>query len=129
MPADFTGVWKLNPAKSKPANGLTDETMRIEPSGSAYRSTIDSAFSSGEKLHQQILRTYDGKERPATGVGFSARGYTEVCRQLDASTRQVTQKRDGKIVSEINATLSADGKVMTSIRKGGGDETLVFDRQ
>jgi hypothetical protein len=46
-----------------------------------------------------------------------------------SSTRKVTQKRDGKVVSEFTSTVSPDGKVMTNVRKGGGDETLVFERQ
>jgi len=53
---------------------------------------------------------------------------SEICERM-SSTRKVTQKRDGKVVSEFTSTVSPDGKVMTNVRKGGGDETLVFERQ
>jgi hypothetical protein len=126
---DFTGTWKLNFAKSKPSNDLVSETMKIEQTGpNAYRTTIDDALKSGQKGHQEINRICDGKEHPSTGVGFKQEGATEICEQM-SSTRKVTQKRDGKVVSEFTSTVSPDGKVMTNVRKGGGDETLVFERQ
>jgi hypothetical protein len=128
--AGFTGTWKLDLAKSKPRNDLASETMKIEQTGpNAYRTTVDNVLKSGQKAHQEINRIYDGKEHPATGTGFKQEGATEICEQLDASTRKVTQKRDGKVTSEFTSTVSSDGKVMTNVRKGGGDETLVFERQ
>jgi len=129
MASDFTGTWKLSLAKSKPSNDLAGETMKIEQTGPhAYRTTIDSVLKSGQKEHQEINRICDGKEHPSTGVGFKQEGATEICEQM-SSTRKVTQKRDGKVVSEFTSTVSSDGKVMTNVRKGGGDETLVFERQ
>jgi hypothetical protein len=129
MASDFTGTWKLNLAKSKPSNDLTSQTMKIEQTGpNAYRTTIDSVMNSGKKEHQEVNRICDGKEHATTGVGFKQEGATEICEQM-GSNRKVTQKRDGKVVSEFTSIVSTDGKVMTNVRKGGGDETLVFDRQ
>jgi hypothetical protein len=129
MASDFTGTWKLNLAKSKPSTDLASETMKIEQTDpNAYRTTIDSVLKSRQKEHQEINRICDGKEHPSTGVGFKQEGATEICEQM-SSTRKVTQKRDGKVVSEFTSTVSPDGKVMTNVRKGGGDETLVFERQ
>jgi hypothetical protein len=126
---NFIGTWKVNLAKSKPNNDLVSETLKIEQTGpNAYRTTIDWVLRSGQKGHQEINRIYDGKEHPSTGVGFKQEGATEIC-ELMPSTRKLTQKRDGKVVSEVTSTVSPDGKVMTNVRKGGGDETLVFERQ
>jgi hypothetical protein len=130
MAADFAGTWKLDLAKSKPRNDLASETMKIEQTGpNAFRTTIDNVLKSGQKGHQEIDRICDGKEHPATGTGFKQEGATEICEELDASTRKVTQKRDGKETSEFTSTVSSDGKVMTNVRKGAGAEMLVFERQ
>lgn len=130
MAADFNGIWKLDLAESKPRNDLASETMKIEQTGpNAHRTTIDNVLKSGPKRHQEINRICDGKEHPASGTGFKQEGATEICEQLDASTLKITQKRDGKEVSEFTSTISSDGKVMTNVRKGGGDETLVFEKQ
>jgi hypothetical protein len=48
---------------------------------------------------------------------------------VDASTRKITQKRNGKIISVLNVTILPDGKTMTTIRTGNRAETLVFDKQ
>jgi hypothetical protein len=128
--ADFDGVWKLDLAKSKPSLDLAGETMTIEKTGPDSRRTIiDTVTKSEEKSHQVIYRIYDGKEHPATGAGFKAEGATEICEQVDASTRRITQKRDGKVTSELTSTVSSDGKVMTIVRKGLGAETLVLIRR
>ena len=125
--ADFTGTWKLNLAKSKLRNDLASETMKIEQTGpNTYRTTVDIVLKSGQKEHQEINRICDGEEHPSTGVGFKQEGAAEICEQM-SSSRKVTQKRDGKAVSEFTSTVSGDGKVMTNVWKG--DETRVFDRQ
>ena len=130
MAADFYGMWKLNLAKSKPGNGPASETMKIEHTGpNTYRTTIDTVLNSGQTRHVEINRVLDGKEHPVTGVGVNPEGATEICQQLDASTHKVTQKRDGKTVSEFTSTVSPDGKVMTNVRTGGGAGTLVFEKQ
>jgi len=130
MAADFTGTWKLDLAKSKPRGDVASETMKIEETGpNTYRTTIDEVQNSGQKAHQEIIRICDGKEHPSMGIGFKQEGATEICELIGASTRRMTQKRDGKVVSELTSTVSADGKLMTNVRKGGGEETLVFERQ
>ena len=130
MAADpFVGTWKLNVAKStlKGANAdLAGATMTISPLGpNAFRTTEDELLKSGEKRHVEINRTYDGKEHPATGVGFKQEGASEIDQRLNESTRKITQKRDGKVRGEFTSTVSPDGKVMTN----AGESTLVFERQ
>jgi hypothetical protein len=126
---DFTGTWQLNAAKSKLDNTV-GQTMKIENVGpDTYKTTIDAVLKSGEKRHQEISRTYDGKERPSVGIGAPS-GATEICQHVNASTRKVTQKRDGKLFSEFTSTISPDGKVMTNRRiTGNTEEILVFEKQ
>src|SRR5437868_5657900 len=92
--ADIAGTWVFNPAKSTAPN-IISQTMKIEQTGpNTYKDTIDVVLKSGQKVHQEINRIYDGKEHPVTGVGITSGG-TEICEQIDASTRKFTQKRDG----------------------------------
>lgn len=131
----FVGTWKLNVEKSKlrPNSDVASETMTITETGpNTYRNTIDIVSKTGERRRQIINRTSDGKEHPATGEGFKQEGATEVNVRANSSTRKITQKRNGVVTSEITATLSADGKVMTNHRTGSSGEeldVLVFDKQ
>ena len=132
MAADsFVGTWKLNLAKSKGANAeLVSQTMTISETGSDTRTIIDVVLKSGETRHEEHIRTVDGKEHPARGAGFKLEGATETVLRVDASTHQITDKRDGKVTGVLTSTISPDGKVMTNHRTGSaGESTLVFDRQ
>src|ERR1700677_138626 len=131
----FVGTWKLNVEKSKPTGNnvdLASETMTISPTGpKAFRTTIDSVSKSGQTRHQEINRIYDGEEHPPTGVGFKQEGATEIDKLVDASTRNIIQKREGKITNEVTSTVSADGKTMTNKthRANGSEDIQVFGRQ
>ena len=133
--ADFTGTWKLNVEKSQlPGNDLADltsETMTISETGpNTYTTTIDIVTKSGGKRHLEINRVNDGKEHPATGVGFKQEGRTEISRQINPFTREITAKRDGKVIGEITSTVSPDGKVMTNHRIFGTSKDVhVFEKQ
>jgi hypothetical protein len=125
----FVGTWKLNVAKStlKGSNAdIASASMTISPLGpNAFRTTQDELLKSGEKRHVEINRTYDGKEHPATGVGFKKEGASEIDQRVNESTRKITIMRDGKVTGGFTSTVSPDGKMMTN----AGDSVLVFDRQ
>jgi hypothetical protein len=133
MAADpFVGTWKLNIAKSKlQGRDVASETMRIsEADLNGYRTITDIVLKSGGTRHQEINRTLDGKEHPATGVGFAQDGATEINQQMNESTRKITHKVAGKVAAEINSAVSPDGKVMTNRRtSSSGEEVLVFEKQ
>jgi hypothetical protein len=95
-----------------------------------YTTTVDLTTASGVKRHLEISRVNDGKEHPATGVGFKQEGRTEISQQIIPSIRKITSKKDGKVIGEIISTLSRDGKVMTNHRTiGTTEEVRVFERQ
>jgi hypothetical protein len=128
--ANFNGTWKLNMAKSKPLTDVATATVKVEEIGpKTIKTTIDFVSESGEEGHQEITRICDGQEHPPIVLGAKSTGM-EICEQLDAETRKITQKRDGKVTSEITSTLSTDGKVMTNRRTTAeGEEVLVFEKQ
>lgn len=129
----FVGTWKLNVAKSKLLDTDTvSQTMTIKSTGpNTFLTTLDRLTKYGQTRHQEINRTRDGKEHPATGAGFKQEGATEIVEQVDASTLKVTQNRDGKVISEFTSTISPDGKTMTNIRHNpdGAESVLIFERQ
>lgn len=130
--ADFNGTWRLNVEMSKlRGNDIASETVTISQTGpNTYTTMIDLVTTSGVRRHLEISRVYDGKEHPATGVGFKQEGRTEISQQIIPSIRKITSKRDGKVVGEIISTLSPDGKVMTNRRTiGATEEVRVFERQ
>src|SRR5580704_7491996 len=105
----FYGTWKLNVAKSDIKCGdIASQAMTITETGpNTYRNVIDSVSKSGEKRHQGGGdRFLDGKEHSIAGQA----GASEIIERVDASTHKITQKLDGKITTEITATVSRDGK-------------------
>jgi hypothetical protein len=131
----FVGTSKLNLEKSTLLGNdrnLASETMTISNIGpNSFRTTIDSVPKSGQTRHVEINRLYDGKEHPRTGVGFKQEGATEIDQRVDAAKRRVTQKRDGKVVSEFTSTTSPDGKTLTNKvhRPDGSEEIEIFEKQ
>ncbi len=131
LAADFTGTWKLNLQKSKNTGPkVASQTMKIEPTGpNSFRTTIDVTLNSGEQRHQERNRTYDGKEHPAQGVGVPP-NQSETCAINNQGERTITIKQDGKVLTEIKSSVSADGRTLTNITTQGGDQVVgVFDKQ
>ena len=85
----------------------------------------------GKPAKQESVRTYDGKDRPIQGRADA----TEACEMLDASTSRCTQKRNGKVVMELLATLTPDGKTLLAQRTILSDTgkfstgTVVYEKQ
>jgi hypothetical protein len=129
--ADFTGTWKLNPAKSQLGKSdIAQATFTIEQTApDTYTSIVDQVTKSGEKRHFEVARICDGKEHPSTRPG-TAKGEVLICQFGPGPTRTFVEKNNGKVVGETTSTLSEDGKVMTQILKySDGEELRVFERQ
>ena len=128
---NFTGVWKLNPEKSKLGNrDIAQGTLTIRQTGpDTFTSTLDFVTSSGEKRHQESVRICDGKEHAIPHVDPS-KVSTVVCQLGPGSTRKIVEKENDKVVVEMTSTVSADGKVLTNVWKyEDGDVVFVFEKQ
>ncbi len=128
---DVVGTWKFNLERSKLENddGVA-ETMTIEQTGSStYRNRLDMTLKLGTK------------GTPGTGPSVGRQGASllgrrrasdesELCKTADDGSRILTGK-SGKITIEIRSSLSSYGCTLTHLRThpGGGQETLVFDKQ
>jgi hypothetical protein len=129
--ADFTGTWKLNPAKSKlGTRDIAQGTLSIRQIGpDTYASTLDFVTRSGEKRHDESVRICDGKEHPLPAIDAS-KPATAVCQIGPGSTRKIVERKSDKVIAEMTSTVSADGKVLTNVWKyEDGEVVFVFDRQ
>jgi hypothetical protein len=127
------GTWKLNEAKSKFAPGASkNNTVVYEAAGENVKVTVDGTDRDGKATHNEWTGKFDGKDYPVTGDPTSdARSYKKV----DASTLELTVKKDGKVTASGRIVVAADGKSRTVTTSGTDPEgkkiknTAVYDKQ
>jgi hypothetical protein len=127
------GTWKLNEAKSKLTPGTGKNNMVVyEAAGEQVKVTVDGTDRDGKATHNEWTGKFDGKEYPITGDPTSdERSY----KKLDASTLELTIKKNGKVTVSGRIVVSADGKsrtVTTSGTDAEGKKTknkAVYDKQ
>lgn len=107
----FSGVWNLNPAKSKFAPDATKNTVVVyKDKGDKVHISVDSVDAKGQKGHTEWTGKFDGKDYAVTGDPTSdTRAYTKV----NDRTMNFTSKKAGKVVVNGRVELSADGKSRT----------------
>ena len=129
--AEFTGTWKLNPAKSKlGTRDIAQGTLIIKQTGpNTFSSTLDYVTRSGEKRHEESVRVCDGKPHPLPAIDPS-KPATVTCDVGPGSTRRVVEKKSDKVISEMTSTISPDGKVLTNLwTYEDGQVVFVFEKQ
>jgi hypothetical protein len=127
--ADFVGTWKVSPEKSQFAGDLV-ETLRIEQTAPhTFRIIFDGVRKSGGKLHEEVTEVCDGREYPRAGSGSKTEGRTDICETVNGSNLKVTQKENGKVISENTFTLSSNPDVLIHLRTGQGAHNWVAERQ
>jgi hypothetical protein len=130
----FVGTWTMNKAKSK-----------LVPNGPQYNSLSVQVMQDGLSLKQIATVNgtagpallLDGKEHATTPTSTTSRvmGATHYVSTVNGKTIQTVFKKDGKTVGTRKASLSADGRTMTSVTEGTGADgqkfqsTVVFERQ
>jgi hypothetical protein len=125
---DITGIWKLNPQKSKNV-GFT-QIMKVEKVGNAYRITGEAVAPSGEGRRFDITRICDGKEHPLEGQGIPP-GTVETC---NPQTLAITSKTSAGRTSQSEVSFSEDGKthtlnvIHTSADGKAFEQVYVYDR-
>jgi len=131
----FFGTWRQNLSKSKIARGAPqkDRILVIAPYGQdGWMRVVLNQNQRGEWVEEHYLATLDGKDYPT--MGNDPRVVS--MKRLDASTVEVSLKRDGKVSSVQRLTLSPDGQTLTQLGSGvSGDgqpyenDLRVYDRQ
>ena len=123
------GSWALNVEKSKlqsPERWM-GTVMTVElVEGASYR----YKFASAKGQSPEQIRNFDGKERPAGEAGV-----TVIYQRKDSYHHKTIQKRDGKEIFVLDATISNDGKTLTAVVKDTAhadqafDEVRVYEKQ
>jgi hypothetical protein len=126
----FTGVWKLNLAKStfNPGPSFKSFTLTFTPDGVRHLDLLDG----DGKSHQISLPWSDGKEVTPVGGGME---YARVVSKIQGKTVDDTWKRNGTIIERVHGAVSPDGRTLTMNVEGPGStggtfrNRVVFDKQ
>jgi len=110
------GTWKLDEAKSKIGAGAPKNTTVIyEAAGDSVKVTVDGVDPDGKPSHNEWTGKFDGKDYPLTGDPTAdMRSY----KKINAHTLELTNKKDGKLVTTGKIAVSADGKTRTVSTSG-----------
>ena len=128
------GTWKLNESKSKFLEGVRKNTTVVYSAASddQVKVTTDGTEPDGKPSHTEWTGKFDGKDYPVTGdSAIDTRSY----KRLNARTMELTNKKDGKVISTGRITLAPDGKSRTVIinatRPDGKNVTYsaVYDKE
>ena len=115
---DPTGVWKMNPAKSKYSPGPAPKSTTITTTavaGGGFKSVTDTVPATGAATKSEVTWMFDGKDHPVTGnPNSTSQAYTKV----DATHYTVVSKIGGKASVTSKVALAADGKSRTSTQAG-----------
>ena len=105
------GTWKLNEAKSKLAPGSPkNSTVVYEASGDSIKVTVDGVDGEGKPAHNEWTGKFDGKDYALTGdPSADMRSY----KRVNEHTLEITNKKEGKVVTTGKIVVSADGKSRT----------------
>ena len=128
--ADNTlGTWKLNPEKSKTANGqsrITSLTVIREASPGGVKVTGKGEREDHSKVDITYTAKYDGKAVSLSGSGLPYD--TIAVKQVDANTlTDVRSKKGGAYKGTGTWAVSNDGKTATLTTKGTGADGKPFN--
>jgi hypothetical protein len=120
----FIGTWKQNLAKSKydpgpPPKGPTTVRREAAPGG-GVKVTTDGMNAQGQPTHTEYTAKYDGTDTPLKG---SPNYDTVLWRLTNPNTRMAVYKKGGVVVRMSRATVSKDGKSLTT------EDVGVYDKQ
>ncbi len=130
-PANFSGTWKENFAKSTKSN-LTSYVNKIDASANALKVTTIMAGPRGARTFE---RTYEIGKEVASKMPDGDEAITTAKWEGDSLVIvSSTKEPDGAVESKETWTLSPDGKVLTKQRhshgpRGDRDETFVLEKQ
>lgn len=123
----LVGTWKLNLAKSKFDPGPPPKSIivKYESIGAdSVKRTQDVVRANGEKIHDVIEYTFDGKVYPfPNSTLFDAM----MSRHLDAYTTERIFMKGGKTVNTVRRVVSKDSKTLSITDKGLNTQGRLHD--
>jgi len=117
-PDAWFGTWTLNVAKSTYSQSpppYKRGTFVVEPRGDGVRLITELVGARGGITHYEWDGRFDGKDYPVQGIDeVLTYAYTLV----DARTATMTIRADGRLVARARATISPDGRTLTTETSG-----------
>jgi len=110
------GTWKLDVAKSsyKPGPAPKSATAVIEAAGKGLKVSVDAVTADGP-MKWSYSSEGDGKDVPVTGnPNYDTANVT----RTSPSESTIVYKKAGKTVATLKASVSKDGKTMTTTTDG-----------
>ena len=131
----FFGTWTLNLDRSTYSPGpppVKRSTFRMEPWGDGVQVVYDMVRPRGGITHLEWRGAFDGRDYPLTGVEDII--VTNAYRRTDDRSYEIIQKVNGEIVATAKATISADGRTLTTVTttknpSGDATSTTIYERQ
>jgi len=111
------GTWKLIPEKStfNPGPPLKSQVARLEAVDGGMKVAADRVEADGKATHFEWTAKFDGKDYPVKGD--AARDAVTV-KKIDGYTLEITNKKGGKITTQIKAVYAKDGKTRMETTTG-----------
>ena len=112
----IVGTWKLDVAKStyKPGPPPKSATVVIDAAGKGIKVAVDAVTADGP-MKWGYTSARDGKDSPVTGhPTYDAAAVT----RTTPSESTIVFKKAGKAVATVKASVSKDGKTMTTTTDG-----------
>jgi hypothetical protein len=130
----FVGTWKLNATKSKyPAGKMPKSLTRtVEGDANAAKYHSEGEAADGSKLDFSFSTKYDGQDGKVEGTGMPLGADTVAIKRITTNKVTAILKKNGKVVAQSTATVSADGKTTTLTVEptdGSAGSTAVYDKQ
>jgi hypothetical protein len=119
-PAAWLGTWVLNVEKSTYNPGPAPYkrgTFTVEPWKDGVRLVSDLVGVRGGVTHYEWTGRFDGQDYPLQGI---EEDLTYSYAPVDARTVQLVIKVAGTTVARARSTISADGRMMTTVTSGVG---------
>lgn len=128
------GTWKLNLAKStySPGPAPKSNTVTVTAAGEGIHLSTQGVDAAGKPTHVEYTAKYDGQDYPVTGIAYAD---TVAVKRIDDNTVEAVLKKAGTPVMTVRTTVSADGKMRTSVFTGKNEKaedvnnTVVFDKK
>jgi hypothetical protein len=122
----FAGIWKANPAKSKPhpTHQFRSATLQFSVRGNVMTIAHSLVGESGEEECHRTALHVDGCEH----VSDDRPGFSVVASWLASNIVQVIARKDGEVVGMGTYEVSADGREL-SITDTVGDVHIVLERE
>jgi hypothetical protein len=114
---NMVGTWKLDAAKSKYSPGPTPKSQvaTLSAVDGGMKVISDRVEADGKNTHFEWTAKFDGKDYPVTGD--AGRDAVSV-KKLDDYTLDITNKKGGKVTTQIHAVYAKDGKSRTETVTG-----------